>query len=341
MAISSKLLSSYLALILALILVLSANENLVVCGSKSLSCDIENAYDPCYDNSNPKCQPKYPPDSLPVYKQDIDLLQFPQNIEHWEADFFLWGAFGYGLDVAAPELVYGGPPPIGVRKANLDELVEKTIREFALEEVGHLRVLKRTFGGIPRPLMDMSVETFSWFVNEAFGYEVNPPFDPYRDSLGYMMASYIVPYLGLTGYVGGNSMINGYVSKRVLAGLLGVEAGQDAVIRMYLYERRHETMHPYNFTVAEFTAQVSKLRNRLGMCGVKDEGVVVPRELGAERNSTTNILASNQDDISYQRTPAEILRIVYGTGSEHVPGGFYPKGANGRIARDYLNVTYT
>lgn len=42
---------------------------------------------------------------------------------------------------------------------------------------------------------------------------------------------------------------------------------------------------------------------------------------------------------SYARTPAEILRTVYG-GNESVPGGFFPQGANGNIAKRYLPSPY-
>lgn len=123
---------------------------------------------------------------------------------------------------------------------------------------------------------------------------------------------------------------------QLLAGLLGVESGQDAVIRMYLFERADEVVHPYNQTVAEFTIRISELRNKLGMCGIKDEGIVVPPELGAEQKTSTNVLSANAYSISYDRTPQEILRIVYSTGNEHIPGGFFPKGGNGKIARMFL-----
>lgn len=85
------------------------------------------------------CGPKYPKHGCHVCKGDVDMMQFAENLEHLEADFFLWGGFGYGLDYVAPELVMGGPPPIGPRKANLDRLTQHIIREFGLEEVGHLR----------------------------------------------------------------------------------------------------------------------------------------------------------------------------------------------------------
>lgn len=130
------------------------------------------------------------------------------------------------------------------------------------------------------------------------------------------------------------------ISMQLLSGLLGNEAGQDAIIRMYLYERRKKIVHPYNFSVEEFTNRISILRNKLGMCGIKDEGIVVPRELGPEGRTSTNVLSTNRDDLSYARTPAEILRILYESGDEHIPGGFYPKGANGQIARMYLKKLY-
>lgn len=100
-------------------------------------------YDPFYDNNNPNnptCEAPIPPYVLPVYKIDIILLQFAQNLEHLECDFFLWSALGYGLDEVAPQLTLGGPPPIGVQKANLDNLTRNIITEFGLEEIGHLRL---------------------------------------------------------------------------------------------------------------------------------------------------------------------------------------------------------
>lgn len=73
-------------------------------------------------------------------QNDLDLLEFPLNLEYLEAEFFLFGALGHGLDVVAPNLTGGGPPPIGARAAKLDPLVRDVIYQFALQEVGHLRL---------------------------------------------------------------------------------------------------------------------------------------------------------------------------------------------------------
>lgn len=261
-----------------------------------------------------------------VKGQDVDWLEFPINLEYLEAEFFLWSAFGYGLDKAAPELVSGGPPPKGGQKANLDPFLLEVVKDFAYQEVGHLRALKKTVRGFPRPQLDLSASNFAKVVNVALNTTLSPPFNPYANSLNYLLASYLIPYVGLTGYVGANAHLQTPTAKRLVAGLLGVESGQDAVIRALLFEQKGKKVVPYSYTVSEFTLRLSNLRNTLGRTGIADQGVI-PRY----------ILAGDEHFVAYARTPAQILRIVYSSGNESSPGGFYPRGADGRFARSYLS----
>ncbi|XP_050217176.1 desiccation-related protein PCC13-62 [Mercurialis annua] len=272
-----------------------------------------------------------------ITEGDVDLLEFPLNLEYLEAEFFLFGSTGRGLDFFAPNLTEGGAPPLGVKLARLDPFTRDIIKQFAWQEVGHLRAIKSVVKGFPRPLLDLSAESFAKVINKAFGKPLNPPFDPYVSSLNFLIASYLVPYVGLTGYVGANPKLQNSTSKQLVAGLLAVESGQDAVIRTLLYERALEKVYPYKITVAEFTDRISNLRNELGNnTAVKDEGIIVPRGEGAEGRINGNVLAGDEHSLGYPRTAEEILRIVYGGGDERVPGGFYPKGADGRIAKSYL-----
>ncbi|RYR12632.1 hypothetical protein Ahy_B04g070079 isoform H [Arachis hypogaea] len=234
---------------------------------------------------------------------DADRIEFALNLEYLEAEFFLYGALGYGLDVVAPELAGGGPAPIGAQLAALSPLVRDLISQFAYQEVGHLRAIKKEVKGFPRPVLDLRVGTFARIMDSAFGRRLYPPFDPYASEINYLLASYVIPYVGLTGYVGTNPQLQNTTSKR---------------------------------TVAEFTNRISVLRDRLGNAGVKDEGLVVPMALGAEGRVVGNVLAANNASLSYDRTPEEILRIVYGTGDAHIPGGFFPNGASGAIAKSFL-----
>ncbi|RYR12597.1 hypothetical protein Ahy_B04g070065 isoform C [Arachis hypogaea] len=115
-----------------------------------------------------------------------------------------------------------------------------------------------------------------------------------------------------------------------------MESGQDGVIRTLLYEHRARLVDPYKESVEEFTNRISELRNKLGREGLKDEGLVVPKELGAEGKVSGNILSGNNDSLQYGRTAPELLRIVYLTGNESRPGGFFPKGADGVLAKSFL-----
>ncbi|KAL0797085.1 hypothetical protein Bca101_068462 [Brassica carinata] len=238
----------------------------------------------------------------------------------------------FGLDKVAPNLTMGGPSPIGAQKAKLDPLTRDIVLQFAWQEVGHLRYNV----GFARPLLDLSIKSFAKVMDDAFGRKLVPPFNPYANSYNYLIASYLVPYVGLTGYVGANPKLQCPASRKLVAGLLGVESGQDAVIRTILYARATHIVHPYGITVAAFTDRISCLRNKLGKMGVKDEGLVVLKAMGAEGQVAGNVLVGDELSLAFDRTPEEILRIVYGSGNERVPGGFYPKGADGEIAKSYL-----
>ncbi|CAN8253892.1 unnamed protein product [Cochlearia groenlandica] len=277
-----------------------------------------------------------------IKSTDVDRVQFAMNLEFTEAEFFLKASTGKGLDDFNSTLAKGGPPPIGARKANLDPLTNRIIEEFGYQEIGHLRAIAdMTGGGIPRPLLNLTSENFAMFMDRAVGRRSNPRFDPYANSRNYLLASYYIPYVGLTGYVGTIPYLVYFNIKRLVAGLLGVESGQDGVIRTLLYERQNEAVEEYGgVTVAELTNEISDLRNQFGMCGIKDEGLCVPLWLGAENRTTSNILSADPYSLSYDRTPQEILRIMYATRDEHLPGGFWPCGANGRIATMFLNKCY-
>ncbi|KAL0011894.1 hypothetical protein SO802_007002 [Lithocarpus litseifolius] len=223
------------------------------------------------------------------------------------------GRIGHGLDKVAPNLTKGGPTPIGAKQANLDHFTQDIIKQFAFQEVGHLRAIQKKVKGFPRPLLDLSKESFAKVVDTAFGGKLTPPFDPYANGINFLLASYLIPYVGLTGYVGTIPKLKAPASRRLVAGLLGVESGQDAVIRAYLYEHAHEKVKPYGLTVAEFTHSFSELRDKLGHAGYKDEGLVVPLSKGAEGEVTGNVLAGDEDSVAFDRTAKEILRIVYAT----------------------------
>lgn len=117
--------------------------------------------------------------------------------------------------------------------------------------------------------------------------------------------------------------------------LLAVESGQDTVIRLLLYKQANTKVESYGKTVTDFTSHFSKLRNKLGDVGVKDEDLVVREDEGAKGLTTGNVLSVDKYSAACDRT-SEILRIVYGSGDESRPEGFYPKGVH--LFKVYCNT---
>ncbi|KDO87303.1 hypothetical protein CISIN_1g047469mg, partial [Citrus sinensis] len=181
------------------------------------------------------------------------------------------------LDCIASWLAEGGPPTTRARKASLDDLTNRTIEKLGYQEGGHL--------SFP--------QNFATTFNEAVGYELEPPFDPYVNTINYLLSSNAIPHVGLVCYVGTKPYLANYTYRRLVAELLGVESGEDAVLPTLLYERTYENVLPYNITVVEFTIYVSDLRNQVAMFGIKDKGLIVPPQLGAESRTESNTLSAD------------------------------------------------
>lgn len=90
------------------------------------------------------------------------------------------------------------------------------------EIVNVCRAIKKTVPGFPRPLLNLSAEAFATVVNDAFGKPLSPAFDPYANDINYLIASYLVPYVGLTGYVGANAKLTTQTAKRVRIYVFGL-----------------------------------------------------------------------------------------------------------------------
>uniref|UniRef100_I1PSI5 Desiccation-related protein PCC13-62 n=1 Tax=Oryza glaberrima TaxID=4538 RepID=I1PSI5_ORYGL len=282
---------------------------------------------PLPGSADPRCHASPPRrGAVAVYPSDMAHIQFLLNAKFVEAEWFLHGALGRGIDFIDGALSGGGPPPTGARKATLDFRATEVAAELGYQEVGHIRAITQSMGGFPRPAIDLSDAVFAAVMDDAMATRLDPPFDPYASSVNFLLASYILPHIT--------------ASAALQASMLAVEAGQDAVIRMMLYERSDEVVAPYRGrTVAEFTRRISEWRNAASRCGAKDEGVkVLDRRQGAERRTVSNILGAGDDSLGFARTPAEVLRILYGSGNEQVPGGFLPRGGNGTIARGFFQL---
>ena len=78
------------------------------------------------------------------------------------------------------------------------------------------RAIKETIpNAFPRVQLDLSASVFASTLNAALGQNLSEPFNPYANSLNWLLAIYLVPYVGLTGYVGAIPRISSRTAKRV------------------------------------------------------------------------------------------------------------------------------
>eukprot|EP00897_Mesotaenium_endlicherianum_P003871 jgi/Mesen1/3511/ME000197S02530 len=283
--------------------------------------------------------PLLPAASPAPHFPDTDYFQLALNLEYLEAEFYFFAAYGYGLDGYKPSYNGGGPPPVGGQKGNLSAPIRGVAEMLALQEAGHIRIIREYLGSksVARPQIDISITNWNKLVSTALGFKLSTPFNPYQDDLHFLIAAFALPYVGLTAYVGTNPNLVTVPGKQLLAGVLGVEGGQDAMLRTLLWTHINDKVVPYTQTVDLITARITALRDILdGNSRLEDEPIIVSPPMGAEGRTKTNILAANGDSLSYARNGEETLRIVYSTGDAHKPGGFFPKGANGNIAGSFL-----
>ncbi|KAL4367820.1 hypothetical protein GQ457_05G002250 [Hibiscus cannabinus] len=302
-----------------------------------------------------------PPQCTPVPASFLDRIQFLLNLIIYRTEFFLRASTGRGIDDIAPGLVQG-PVPIGATVAALDNDTRRIIEELGLMGVGHirfrylsklirrnnLRIISRNCILVPvyrfflkftllktpiqRPLLNLSAGVFAAFANAAFfNTTLTPPYNAYGSTINFLIAatfasSYLQQY-----YAGIIPLIVGNDQQRLVSGMALSEVAGYGVLRAQLYSRVNSTVSPYTFTVGRFYNLSAELDNRLGGCGLKDEGLFVPLQLGAENRTTSNVVPADAYSLAYPRTEREILRIVFGTGNATRPGAIFPDGFIGTL----------
>ncbi|BFI34078.1 hypothetical protein AXG93_3228s1150 [Marchantia polymorpha subsp. ruderalis] len=272
-------------------------------------------------------------------KHDEDVINVALNVEYLLAEFFLHAAFGQGLDGFDPELSNAGPAPIGGEKAHLGHrLVEKVAKESGFQGMGHIRLIRSKLKGkaVPRPQLDISRSVWARFLAQALEQELIPPFNPYNDTISFLIAAQVLPYAALSAYFDQSSHIVGQEAQKLLGGLLSITSAQDAILRTLLYQHREETLKTYNLTVAQITDKISTYCTRLIQDQEMDETVFLPFQQLSEQNLVASIVTVDKDFLPLRLSTRQVLGLLYGSGNASVPGAFFPQGAVGKIADKFL-----
>ena len=245
---------------------------------------------------------------------DSEILNFALNLEYLEAEFYLRGATGRGLEAAD----VGGAGHLGSvtgghRVPFRTRAFQNYAWEIAKDERAHVRFLRQALGSaaVARPRIDLDQA----FTNAARAAGLVGPqqrFDAFASEQNFLLAAFLFEDVGVTAYKGAARLIQSKDVLEAAAGILAVEAYHAGEIRTLLYG-------------AGFYAParaISDARDRLDGGGDKDQGIGSP--------DTANIVPTDNRGLAFSRSTTEVLGIVY-LGGSAAGFGFFPNRLNGAI----------
>ncbi|RUV17656.1 MAG: ferritin-like domain-containing protein [Mesorhizobium sp.] len=245
--------------------------------------------------------------------QDEDIFQFALNLEYMEAEYYLRGTTGKGIDDSDAGADAG--QVTGGKQVSFETpAIGEFMAEVAENELAHVRFYRKTLGdqAVPRPTIDFE----AGFAAVAKAAALGEDFDPFGNETNFVLGGMLFEDVGVTAYAGAATVLKNKDFLAAAAGILAVEAYHMGMARSTLYRKGEQAWKAAN--------AVSDARDKIDGSDDKDQGIQI--------DGKANIVPSTPDAIAFTRTPQEVLRIVYLTDQEGASkGGFYPNGMNGKI----------
>ena len=245
--------------------------------------------------------------------KDEDIFQFALNLEYMEAEYYLRGTTGKGIDSADV-----GPDPGKVVGGHKVPFKSKAIRGFAEElaenELAHVRFYRKTLGSsaVARPAIDFE----KGFAAAAKAAGLPSDFDPFGSDMNFLLGGMLFEDVGVTAYAGAAPLFKNKEFLEAAARILAVEAYHMGMARSQLYLMGEAAWKAAN--------AISDARDKLDGPEDLDQGIRV--------NGKANFVPNTPDGMAFTRTPQQVLRIVYLTDKAGMSsGGFYPNGMNGTL----------
>lgn len=259
---------------------------------------------------------------------DADILNFALNLEYLEAEFYLRATTGQGL-AAADTTGVGtqgtvlGPvgAPVPFRTAYIAQLADN----IAADEQAHVRLLRAALGSaaVAEPQIDVGA-AFTTLAVAAGIIAPGTTFNPYQDEIAFLVGAYIFEDVGVTAYGGAAGLITSKAYLGAAASILAVEAYHAATVRTLLTTLGENGM---------VTGKISALRATLSQSAAVPSPGPVDDFGGRQSGGQPNVGPFDANALTFQRTPAQVLSIVYGTPNGAGKGGlFFPNKVNGLFA---------
>ena len=254
---------------------------------------------------------------------DVAVLNFALNLEYLEAEYYLRGTTGKGLEAIGISVDGSGGEPGGKVFVKDKPLVkfatpafEEYANEIAVDESKHVSFIREALAAngaevVARPQIDLK-SSFN-ALGKLIGLK---SFDPFENEVNFLIGAFIFEDVGVTAYKGASPLLTDKGILEAAAGILGVEAYHAGVVRTLLYGQGK--------AVRGLVGKISDVRQSLdNTSGVNSDQRLV-------RNGAANLVPTDGNSIVFSRTTRQVLNIVYG-GVNAEKGLFFPKGLNGAI----------
>lgn len=254
---------------------------------------------------------------------DVAVLNFALNLEYLEAEYYLRGTTGKGLETAGIDVDGSGGEKGGeVVVKNKPQVkfdtpaFEDYANEIAVDEKNHVRFIREALAAngaeiVARPKINLK-QSFN-ALGKLIGLD---GFDPFANEVNFLIGAFIFEDVGVTAYKGASPLLTNKGILEAAAGILGVEAYHAGVVRTLLYQQGK--------AIRNLVGKISDVRQSLdNTSGVNSDQRLV-------RNGAANLVPTDGNSILYSRTTRQVLNIVYG-GVDAEKGLFFPDGLNGAI----------
>ena len=242
---------------------------------------------------------------------DTDIANFALNLEYLEAEYYLRGVTGQGLPAEATTGTGTQGSVTGGRRVHFESRrVQGLFEEIARDEYNHVLFLRQALGSdaVAEPAIDL-MNSFN-LAAQAAG--LGEGFDPFADEKSFLLGAFVFEDVGVTAYAGAAAFIQNKALLTAAASILAVEAYHAGEIRTRVL----------NQGLADQAALISKLRATAS--GADDDQ-------GVRLDGRPNIVPTDQNSLTFTRTPQQVLNIVY-LGGAGANNGFFPNKVNGAIA---------
>ncbi len=292
---------------------------------------------------------------------DADYLNFALNLEYLEANYYTLAVSGQTIDQMGVGLTgtgtqgtvtvkTGGYSACQVKFQNT--LVSSYATETAMEERNHVNFLRTALG--PATVAQPAIDLFNSFNGLAGLLNLGlTSFDPFASDINFLLGSYIFEDVGVTAYTGAAPALTDMNNLAAAAGIQAVEAYHAGLIRTTIFglDQTTTTLGAAG-TARAVASAISTLRATVdgskSITATNTQGDDIG--LGTQQvmlNGTTSLTASTlvnatttgsintagsagtADSLTFARTAAQVLAIVYAGGSGK--GGFFPAGLNGNV----------